>query len=157
MGFWTQRKLVYQNAVIFELKLVHYVLYYFIQFGKMQQVLLNKVENIKKDFEKCSKLISRHKTTDLQEAKIEDKKPAKVEQKHRVVQKGRKNIKKDYLNWTPVIQVEILAEERSPFHHKEFGNYTCKNIDQEKIIKQSLTKIIEKNIRRYSTDTNTQK
>ena len=65
---------------------------------KMQQVLLSKVENIKKDFEKCSKLISRHKTTDLQEAQIEDKKPAKVEQKHRVVQKGRKNIKKDYLN-----------------------------------------------------------
>lgn len=124
---------------------------------KSRNKLQSKIENIKKDFEKWSILISSHKVADSGEFTIEERKnPAKAERKQKASQKNKKNMKKDYLNCTPVIQVEILTEENSPFLQNTQSSQTWKNIDQEKVIKQSLTKIIQKNIRRLSSDSNNQ-
>lgn len=128
--------------------------------NKTQQNLLNKVNELRTDFEKCSQLLIQNKTSgkvnpEIQINSLHSQNTSAM--KNRDIQ-WKRYLKKDYLNSTPVVNYEIYRDDNSNSRpNQTFENSVKPNNLKEDAIRKSLTRIIEKNILKMNSNKSTER
>lgn len=127
---------------------------------KTQQSLLEKVNELRTDFERCSQLLTQTKKSEKSTTK--DTNNQSSSRNTSVLKSSytnrRMNFRKNYLNSTPVVNYEIYKDEYStPRVDITLESPEKSKCMKEDAIRKSLTRIIEKNTQKMNSNKSTER